>query len=264
VLVWLRTSLPVIGIIGLIILFGHNIFDILKIPGIQDTLFGRLFISAIRGQTPWALGYGHRLAIAYALLPWTSVMLIGYVFGALYKKSFDAVKRRKILLYAGLGLLVLFLVLRYFNLYGDPSPWSPQSTLSLSVISFFDVTKYPCSLLYLSMTLSAALILLSFTEQISNKITSILIVYGNVPFFYYLCHWYLIKLLNIIVFFATGHNSAQIINAHRRNWFQPDDFGFNLFGVYVVWIIIIAILYLPCSWYRRYKQTHTQWWLSYL
>ena len=263
-LVWLRARLVVIGIIGLLILFGHDVFDIVKIHAIQDTFLGQLFFSAVRGHALWPLGNGCNLSISYALLPWTSVMLIGYVFGCLYTRSFDAVKRHKILLYSGPGLLAIFLALRFFNIYGDPVLWSPQNTISLSVISFFNVSKYPPSLLYLCMTIGPALIALSMIENIKNKFTSILIVYGNVPFFYYVCHWYLIKVLNIIVFYLSGHNGSQIINPHRRNWFQPDDFGYNLFGVYVVWFIVIAILYLPCKWFSKYKKTHQQWWLSYL
>jgi hypothetical protein len=79
------------------------------------------------------------------------------------------------------------------------------------------------------------------------------------------CHWYLIKLINIIIFFISGYSSSQIINAnHRAKLFQPDGFGFNLMGVYVVWLFVIVALYLPCRWYFNYKRTHLQWWLSYL
>ncbi|HVV54156.1 MAG TPA: hypothetical protein VHC47_02460, partial [Mucilaginibacter sp.] len=170
----------------------------------------------------------------------------------------------------GLGALALFFILRYFNIYGDPAygdpaPWSPQKTTALSIISFFNVTKYPPSLIYTCMTVGTALIILSRTEKISNKFMSILIVYGNVPFFYYVCHWYLIKLINIIVFFASGYSTSQIVNPHAMPAiFQPDGFGFNLFGVYVIWIIVISALYFPCRWYSKYKRTHYYWWLSYL
>lgn len=265
VLVALKASWRAIAIIGAIILFGHNISDVFKTHAVTDTFLGKLLLTTSRGPAGfWPLGKGHGLAMAYALLPWTGVMLIGYAFGQLYKKTFDVVKRRKILLYSGLFLIIFFLVFRYFNIYGDPSPWSIQKTTALTVISFFNVTKYPCSLLYLAITLGPALIILSVTENVSNKLTRILIVYGNVPFFYYLCHWYLIKALNVIVFYTSGFNNGQIVNPHRRNYFQPDDFGFNLLGVYVVWLVVILLLYFPCRWYGKYKSTHHQWWLSYL
>jgi len=261
-LVWL--PLPVIGIIGAVIFFGHNLFDLVKISAVNDTLAGRLLLSAHHGDY-WPLTQNRGLVTSYALLPWTGVMIIGYVFGVWYKKSVDAVKRKKTLLYSGLGLLGLFLVFRYFNIYGDPAPWSAQKNTTLSIISFFNVTKYPCSLLYLCMTLGVAMVVLSVTEKVSNKFADVLIIYGNVPFFYYLCHWYLIKLLNIIVFVVSGYCSCLIVSMHPRvAMFQPDDFGFNLAGVYAVWLCVIASLYLPCRWYGKYKKTHHYWWLSYL
>jgi uncharacterized membrane protein len=260
-LVWL--PLPVIGVIGAIIFFGHNIPGLERASAVNDTLAGKLLLSGHQ-RDYWQLDANHKLNIAYALLPWTGVMLLGYVFGSLYQKSFNAIKRRKIFLYSGVALFVLFLVFRYFNIYGDPSPWSVQKSTTLSIISFFNVSKYPCSLLYLSMTLGITLMGLCCTEKVSNKFVGMLVIYGNVPFFYYLCHWYLIKLLNIIVFYASGYNSSQIVNPHRRNMFQPDSFGYNLFGVYLVWLFVIVILYLPCRWYGKYKRTHQQWWLSYL
>ena len=262
ILVWL--PLPVIGIIGAIIFFGHNVFDLAKVGAVNDTLLGKLMISGHRGDY-FSLGPNRYLVIAYSLLPWTGVMILGYMFGTLYQKSVEAVKRRSILLYFGLSMLALFLVFRFFNIYGDPAPWSTQKSTALTIISFFNVTKYPCSLLYLCMTLGIALIILSATEKVSNKFTKILIIYGNVPFFFYVCHWYLIKLINIVIFFMSGYTSSQIVNPNfKAKMFQPDDFGFNLGGVYIVWLFVIIALYLPCRWYFNYKRTHSQWWLSYL
>lgn len=263
-LIWLRSSLTVIGIIGAIIFFGHNIFDIEKLGAITDTVIWKLLFSAQGFGAPVKVTSTHYVMIAYALLPWTGVMLIGYVFGSLYKKTVDAVNRRKTLLYWGLGTLLLFVVLRFFNVYGDPAPWSVQKTTALSIISFFNVTKYPCSLLYLCMTLGTALVSLSLIENVKNKFTAVLVVFGNVPFFYYLCHWYLIRLSTVVIFFVSGYNSSQIIDPNQPLLFQPKGFGFSLLGVYVIWILVIAILYLPCRWFSRYKKTHQQWWLSYL
>jgi uncharacterized membrane protein len=261
-LVWL--PLPWIGIIGAIIFFGHNVFDLANVSAVNDTMLGKLLLSGHRGQY-LPLGADHILVISYSLLPWTGVMIIGYVFGSLYKKSADAVKRRKILLNTGLAMLALFFVFRYFNIYGDPSPWSAQKSTALSIVSFFNVTKYPVSLLYSCMTLGVAMVLLSVLENVANRFTKMLIIYGNVPFFFYICHWYLIKLINILVFFVSGYTSSQIVSPDPTiKFFQPEGFGFNLFGVYIVWFCVITALYLPCRWYYNYKRTHTQWWLSYL
>ncbi|MFB9843095.1 DUF1624 domain-containing protein [Mucilaginibacter ginsenosidivorans] len=258
-------SLPVIGTIGFILVFGHNVFDTWHVGLIDKTFAGKLLVSGQGFGEFWPFAPKRGFLLAYALLPWAGLMMIGYVFGSLYVKTYDAVKRRKILLYAGLGALALFFLFRYFNIYGDPAPWASQKTASLSIISFFNVTKYPPSLLYTCMTVGAALIVLSLTENVKNKFTGILYIYGNVPFFYYLCHWYLIRFTTVAVFFITGHNSSQIYNPHQGPiMFQPDDFGFSLGGVYLIWFCVIVILYFPCRWYSKYKQTHAKWWLSYI
>lgn len=263
-MVLLKVPAKVIVAIGAIIFLGHNIFDIDKVDFVNNTIAGKMLFSGAGFGAFVPFGPNRGMLVAYALLPWAGVMFIGYGFGQLYRKTFDAARRRKILLYAGLGALAFFLVFRYFNIYGDPNPWAPQKTTSLSIISFFNVTKYPCSLLYLCMTLGTALVVLSVTENIKSKVTNFMIVFGNVPFFYYICHWYLLRLSTVIVFFASGYNTSQIINPKQPLLFQPDGFGTGLLGVYGIWVVIITILYFPCRWFSKYKKTHDQWWLSYL
>jgi uncharacterized membrane protein len=263
-LIGLRASVKVIGVIGAIIFFGHNILDIVNVGAIGKTVVFKVLLTAggFSGIIP--IGPNRFILMAYALLPWTGVMLLGYVFGTLYKSTYDAAKRKKTLLTTGLGLLALFFVFRAFNIYGDPSHWSTQKTTALSVISFFNITKYPCSLIYLSMTLGVSLVLLSVLEGVKNKLTSIIIVFGNVPFFYYVCHWYLIQAIHVIAFFVTGFKTSQIITPNLPFLFSPPGFGFSLSGVYIIWLLVITILYFPCKWFAKYKQTHTQWWLSYV
>jgi uncharacterized membrane protein len=263
-LIMFRAPLAVIGIIGAIIFFGHNILDIVKVGDIDKTFAWKLLLSSKGFGTFWPLGPNRGMLLAYALLPWTGVMFLGYVFGTLYNKTYDALKRKRTLLYTGLGLLLFFVVLRCINYYGDPEPWAVQKTTALTVISFLNVTKYPCSLLYLSLTLGTGLVILATVENVKNKFTSILIVFGNVPFFYYICHWYLIRLSTVIVFFAQGYSTSQIVNPRQPLLFQPPGYGFSLFGVYVIWFCVMLILYFPCKWFSKYKKTHQQWWLSYL
>ena len=255
-LVW--APLPVIGAIGLLIFFCHNLIDIVNTGQLNKNIAWSLLVSANGFGNFFPMGSDRGLLIAYALLPWTGVMLLGYVFGTFYTSSFDAAKRRRILLTSGLSLLALFFLLRAFNLYGDPSPWSVQKTSTLTIISFFNVTKYPCSLIYLCMTLSAALIIMALTEKVKNKFTAILVIYGNVPLFYYICHWYLIRLITVITFPLQGFSFRQLIGD------PPTTYGFSLAGIYLVWLIVIITLYYPCRWYGEYKKTHTNWWLSYL
>jgi len=257
-LIWL--PLPAIAVIAALLFFGHDILDFIKLPttGAAGFLW-KLFFTAFGSF--YQLDKTHGILLMYAILPWTGVMLAGYVMGQLYRSSFDAAKRKKILFTSGIMLLVLFVILRTFNIYGDPALWAEQKTFALSVISFFNVSKYPPSLMYLCMTIGPGLLLLSAAEKIDNKFTRVLIVYGNVPFFYYVLHFYVLKAFNIILFYLQGFTAKDITLPF---YFRPAEFGVNLFGVYVIWLLTIATLYLPCRWYSRYKSNHRQWWLSYL
>lgn len=263
-LIRLKASPAAIGAIGFIIFVGHNIFDVIDPGPVKSTAWWQLLISGNGWDGVIKVTNDRVINVPYALLPWTGVMLTGYAIGPMYAASFDPAGRKKILLRAGLGMLAFFLLFRAFNIYGDPAPWSTQKTTALTIISFFNVTKYPCSLLYLCMTLGAALIILSRTEGLKNKFTSILTIYGSVPFFYYIIHWYLIQFITIILFFAMGFTTEQIVPPGSAFLFAPNGFGISLAGVYLVWLMVIVMLYRPCKWYSRYKKTHRQWWLSYV
>jgi uncharacterized membrane protein len=261
-LVLAKANPAVIGGLGLAICLGHNIIDLLHNKTIDTSFVWRLLLSARGFTTVDRLGPGHFLLVAYALLPWTGVMLVGYSLGTLYTK--DAVKRKRNLTTIALVLLVIFAVFRAFNIYGDPAPWSIQRNAMLSIMSFLNVTKYPCSLMYLCMTLGTALLILAHTEKASSRFALVLIVYGNVPFFYYVCHWFLAQSITIILFFSMGHHLSEIANNYFAFPFSPNNFGLPLAGVYAVWLLLISLLYFPCRWFGQYKKTHGQWWLSYL
>jgi uncharacterized membrane protein len=258
-----RAPLVVIGVIGALIFFGHDLLDYVKYPdkGAEYVLM-RLFLTA--QATLLSINSTHVVFDLYAIIPWTGIMLLGYVFGSLYKPSVDPQKRKKILLYAGLVVLAIFFVLRLFNLYGDPAPWSTQRDGVFTVLSFFNVSKYPPSLMYSCMTVGAALVVLSQTENIKNKLTKIFTVYGSVPFFYYVLHFYLIHIITVVLFFASGYNTSQIVDPKSPFLFRPSTFGYDLGIVYLVWLFVIIVLYFPCRWFSKYKKTHRQWWLSYL
>lgn len=254
----IRLPFPVIVVTGLLLFFGHDIFDYIKVP--QDGFSGYLIkILFTANGTILPLPNNHFIGIFYAILPWTGVMLVGYGAGHWFRKEYSAIRRKQWLLVTGIGLLVLFVTLRYLNSYGEPVPWDRQHFLS-----FLNTSKYPPSLLYLCMTLGPALIALSLLENVRTGLTDIFSVYGRVPFFYYVLHFYLIHLTLVVVFFATGHGTSEIIDPNLPFLFRPAKFGFGLGIVYLVWLSVVAVLYLPCRWFNGYKMTHSQWWLKYL
>lgn len=244
--------------IGLLLFFGHDMLDYITLPQTGFTGILMKFLFTGRG-TFLPLSGSHFIAIFYAILPWTGVMFLGYCAGTLFTPAYASATRKITLFYTGVLLIILFTGLRYFNIYGDPIPWD-----KIHFLSFLNADKYPASLLYCCMTLGPALIVLSLLENVQNWWTKIFIVYGRVPFFYYVLHFYILHTLLVIVFFATGNGVAKIVDPAVPFLFRPGSFGFGLGIVYTIWLCVVAVLYQPCRWFYKYKMGHSQWWLKYL
>jgi uncharacterized membrane protein len=256
-----RISYKTVLIIGLILVFGHNLFNLFPAPTDSNGgLILKIFFTASGTVVP--LSSNHLVGVFYAILPWTGIMFVGYSVGAWYKKGYAAERRQRNLLIIGLLTIFVFISLRLINIYGDPAPRKEYHDFFKNVLAFFNVNKYPPSLQYTAMTLGPAMLFLAFTENLSNWFTRITAVYGAVPFFYYVIHFYLLHTLLVVVFFATGHDSKEIIQVPF--WFRPATFGFNLPIVYLIWFCAVASLYLPCRWFKKYKATHQRWWLRYI
>jgi len=254
----------IIFAIGLIIVFGHNLLDY---PAISSGLKGSaladfLYFSNFSVYSPFK---DHYILIVYSFLPWTGVMLLGYCFGKLYAPGVDAAWRRKKLIQLGAGLLLLFVLLRFSNLYGDPVAWTTQSRGPVyTFLSFLNVNKYPPSLLFLCITIGTGILFLAFIEKVQNRFTAVMNIYGRVPMFYYILHFYIIHILVVIIFYIQGFGNKDIVTPNVPFLFRPQAFGFNLWGVYAVWAFVVIVLYPLCKKYNAYKSTHQQWWLSYL
>ncbi len=256
-----RISYKTVLITGLVLVFGHNLFNLFPAPTDQNGgLILKIFFTASGTVVP--LSANHLVGVFYAILPWTGVMFVGYGIGAWYKKGYAAERRQRNLLIMGLLTIFVFISLRLINIYGDPAPRKEYHDFFKNLLAFFNVSKYPPSLQYTAMTLGPAMLFLAFTENLSNRFTRITSVYGAVPFFYYVLHFYLLHTLLIVVFFATGHHTKEIIQVPFL--FRPAAFGFSLPIVYLIWICAVASLYLPCRWFKQYKEKHWQWWLSYI
>lgn len=249
--------------LGILITMLHNILDTQTFTDPAMDVFANLFLLTEFDQFP--LGGDVKLLCAYAALPWTGIMLLGYALGKWYQPGFDALQRRKLLLTTGFGVIGLFILLRLNNAYGDPRPWSEQKNSVFTLLSFLNVNKYPPSLMYACMTLGPGMIALALLERAQNRVTNVLNVFGRVPFLYYLVHVYLIHFLCMILFFAEGYTLEDNFTKVMGFGFRPlENFGFSLGIVYLIWILVVLLCWFPTKWYERYKRTHKQWWLSYI
>ncbi|MCX2888652.1 MULTISPECIES: DUF1624 domain-containing protein [Pseudomonas] len=246
-LVWLpRAALLVLAAV---IIAGHNLLDSLHF-GVQSALHVPWAILHDRG---WLEYSEHlRLRTSYPVLPWIGVIALGYGLGPWFARGSQADQRQHRLLLAGLLALLGFVALRMFNGYGE-APWSGYPTLTQTLMSFFNITKYPPSLLFLALTLSCGLLLLRAFERAGQaRWISVLAVFGAAPMFFYLLHLYVLKLLYLasVALFGLNHG---------------DYFGFD--GIAAVWLgaLLLAVsLYLPVRWFARLKQRRRDiGWLKY-
>ena len=234
-------NLRLLFVLSILIIAGHNLLD-----GIQynpEHFAGKIWIF-LHAPDGFNLSDKIYVFVLYPLLPYFGIVLLGWCTGYIYSAGFDPQKRRTILLYAGISFIAIFIILRYFNLYGDPNPWLPQRNELYSILSFIKTTKYPTSLLYVAMTLGPILLLLRAMDNKHLRLLNPLLEIGQVPMFFYILHLFLIKLVTLA---GGGFHT------------------YSLAGVYAGWLITIIILYFLCRYYRKYKFRHPEiGWMKYI
>jgi uncharacterized membrane protein len=240
-----------IGIIGLVIVFGHNLIPPVSFQNPALTFVWSIFFQPNFFQ----ISPNFSFLINYPIIPWLGIMLTGFACGQLF--DLPDTRRKKLLLQIGLAALGLFVILRFINIYGDPAPWKSQKDFVFTLLSFINVTKYPPSLLYTLVTLGISFLVLSFSDGVQNQFTKIVSVYGKVPLFYYLIHWYLIHSLMLILVLSQGY-SFKDLSFQPFAFGRPPGFGFELGYIYLIWFAIILSLYPLCLWYSRYKASHRE------
>jgi uncharacterized membrane protein len=207
---------------------------------------------------------GVSVLAAYPLVPWIAVMALGYCFGPVM--TMDPSRRRRWMVRIGLGLTLAFLAVRGINVYGDPNPWTQVP--GMTVLSFLRCNKYPPSLDFLLMTLGPALLLMAWLDQFVFTKINPSIVFGRVPLFYFLVHFFLIHLLAFpFAFIRYGHAAFLLDPAPSMGGpanLYPPGYGYPLWVVYAVWFAVVALMYPICLWYARLKERRRDWWLSYL
>ncbi len=248
-------TLPIrwVATIGLVLVAGHNLLD-----GVAPEQLGPL-------GAVWALLHvsgplaGVPVLVVYPVLPWIGVMALGFALGPLLNAGTAEARRR--LRQLGLGAVAAFLVLRALDGYGDPSPWAPQATPGLTVLSFLRVTKYPPSLAYLLMTLGPVLLLLSLRYPRGWRVAEWCRTLGRAPLFFYVAHIYLVHALALGVGLLQGHAAGDLA---RLYFFFPATYGVKLPAVYLAWGLVLLVLYPATRWFGERKRAGRAWWWSYL
>ena len=249
--------------LSLFVIATHNLFD-----GIDPARFGRfaLLWDAFHQVAGFPF-HGAFVVFTYPLIPWIFVMAAGYCFGNVLR--WEPQRRRRFLISIGIICTFGFVILRALNHYGDPSHWFHQKSDLFTFLSFLNTTKYPPSLLFLLMTLGPALLALAYFERFSFTFANPLIVFGRVPFFFFLFHIGFAHILYIAI--NTMHYGWHPFLLLAPPTFGsplelfPSGFGYSLPIVYLVWFTVVLVAYPLCHWYASLKQRRRDlWWLSYL
>ena len=265
-LVWLPTI--AIAVFGVGIIFLHNLMDFLP-PAIGASLehsplaslwqilyFGGLLQLGENGPT---------LVVLYSIVPWIGVMAAGYAFGAVL--TLEPVRRDRICLGVGAAAIVLFILLRSVDVYGDPRHWRMSPPIQMPTpFRFINTTKYPASLDFLLMTLGPTILLLPRFERARDRIGEIVATYGRVPMFYYLLHIPAIHLAAMFVsVLREGKVNPWLFENHpTMNPPPPDGYAWPLLLLYTVLIVVIAVLYFPSREYWSRKTTKPARWMRYI
>jgi len=256
-IIHLPLRLIIVLSVGMIV--GHNLLD-----GLQPAEFGAFapLWSVLHQPGTLPLVGDLRLLVVYPLIPWIGIMAAGYAFGPVF--NWDQSVRRRWVFRLGLGLTIAFVVVRGFDGYGDPQPWTFQPHPGYTFLSFLACTKYPPSLTYLLMTLGPAFMLFAALDRPSLPgMIRPIAVYGRVPFLFYVLHLPLLH--GMAVAWATWYwGSASWLLANPPGGHWPHDFHFDLTLTYSAWLICVLVLYPVCRWFGEIKSRRRDWWLSYL
>lgn len=255
----LRAPAGAILAIGLAIIFLHNLSAF--IPADNPSLIAKISMMLVApGAIPF--GKGGLFIMGYPPIPWLGIMLVGFAAGRLF--NYPVEKRKSIFVKTGLAAVGFFLVIRVINIYGDTFPWSTQKNALYTLLSFFNVTKYPPSLDFCLLTLGMMLLVHSWVEELQNKFTNFAALFGRVPLFYFLVHWYIIHPIMFMIVFLQGYKISDLV--FGTNLGRPKGIsGLDLGWIYLIWIVVVLLMYPLCKWYAKYKETHREkQWLRYL
>ncbi len=254
-LIWLP---PVaIGVLGAVIVAGHQLLA--PIDAKDLGMLAPLWTLAFEfGRAPFGSGF-----IAYPAIAWFGILCLGYGLGCVFVQ--EPVRRNRVLLQIALSAIALFLVLRALNRYGDPAPWRAFPTVATTAMSFFNVLKYPPSLLFVLITLGVSLLCMLALQRLRGLLARVLLAYGRTPLFTYVLHIYVVHGSALLVAVLAGYPASYEAN------FLGDPFrlvkagwGCNLLLVYAAWLAILAVLYPAARWFAEVKRRRREWWLKFL
>lgn len=223
---------------------GWLIFGELLVRSLWDPAAGN---PSIPTSLSMAFYYEPLFRISYPVLPWLSLMCLGWVFGRYINllKSADSKLPQPVslLTFVGVISLAVFGAVRWFNGYGNMFLLREDN----SWIQFLLVSKYPPSLSFMALELGLLCLILAgligLEKRFGVRKNGVLLVFGQTSMFFYLIH--------------------RLVMEGLAHWGGLRGTG-GIITTYVVSIVFLIILYPLCRWYRSYKQNHPGGWTTFI
>jgi uncharacterized membrane protein len=248
-----RLPTALVVAVGLIILASAELFlgDQVTVPFSPPAIAGTFLIRVGVIDTSFfsRIGLVDTITVGYPLLPWAAMMMLGWSFGRYVLSRPDRSGTHwspaSLLLVCGGVALAVFALLRGMNAYGNMR----LLRLDNSWIQWLHVSKYPPSLTFATLELGLMALILSALFRWQHVLSSEtrnrnpVLVFGQTAFFFYIVH---ILVLEV---------AARALGMHHKH---------GLFASSLATILVLAILYPLCLWYRQYKTAHSGTWVRFI
>ncbi len=250
-LVWLPTV--AVAAVGLLVIVGQAVFG--PISQLLPAWIGNFLYLGDQVH----IG-GLPIDVLYVIVPWIGVMAAGYGFGAITTR--DAESQKKWCLWIGGVATGLFVVMgTVMAVVQQPGANAPPL-----VFRILAQRKYPASPLFLMMTLGPTIAFIPYADRVKGWLGSLFTTFGRVPLFFYVLHIPLIHALACVVSLVReGRVDPWLFTNHPvEPGPVPPGYRWSLVQLYAVWVVALALLYVPCRWYSGYKARTTSRWVKYV
>ena len=262
-LIYLR--IRTIFFIGIVMVVGHNLLDgiYFKEGTLADVLWSFLHV-----QKSFDLGSGYAFTFLYPVMPWVGVMALGYCFGILFNPDYSSKLRKALLSQLGILCLLVFFTLRAANIYGDPVPWSRTNRNRLHNNVVFQLAKVSSfNALFISNPWDFITPACSDGGQKSQTLATCYTFWKRCLIL--LCSPYIYNspvgsgCIGLNRIFMAGNDISGIRS--ERFPFLNGSYGFSLWVVYLVWLMVVVLLYPLCVYWNAFKiRNKKKWWVSYV
>lgn len=163
----------------------------------------------------------------YPVVPWCAILLVGFVAGRDARARHSPAR-----FWAALAAacLLLFVAVRLPGDYGNAYPHT-----GVTHLDFWFFAKYPPDLPFLAWSFAATFAALALLWRVTRMRTPGPLrpfeLFGRVPFFFYVVHFYVLGV------------AAALVRAKA-----------GLAETYLAWLLLMASMAGPCAWYWRKKR----------